>query len=341
MKRRLTFFLSSTLLVATLLWAASQGPNNPTLGVNVAGGGVNWANPTNIYASDDARGTAALAASGYSDYLRATGFGFTIPAGATINGIVVGIERSYTGTGTCEDLSVKIVKGGTETGTEKASGAWPTPDDFYDSFGIGTTDLWGTAWTVADINAADFGVSVSATETSGTDTVSARVDHMRITVYYTTAGGVAKRQILNAATLHPAPMQRCEVPLPVGASIPLDVDSRGLLFAHVGLNGHDRLFWVDTGAPTAVSRDLGIPTIGKRTLQTATAFKTVLANVEFARVTLYLGGQHVERPVVVSNLTYMSEALERKVDGVLGYDTLRLFRRVCFDFGKGELTLGR
>jgi hypothetical protein len=31
----------------------------------------------------------------------------------------------------------------------------------------------------------------------------------------------------------------------------------------------------------------------------------------------------------------------RQVDGVLGYDVLRLFRRVCFDFGKGELTLER
>jgi len=201
MKRRLTFLIGSMLSAAALLWALSSGPLSAGLGANVAGAGVNWANPTNIYTSNDVRATAALAASGFSDYLRSTTYGFAIPP-ATINGIVGEIERSYTGTGNCDDLSVKIVKGGAETGTEKAMGAWPTPNDAYDSFG-GPADLWGTAWTSADINANDFGLSVSAQETGGSDAVSARVDHVRITVYYTPSSG-RKAFIINVGSLLPA-----------------------------------------------------------------------------------------------------------------------------------------
>jgi hypothetical protein len=195
MKRRLTFFLSSTLLVATLLWATTQGPNSAGLGVNVAGSGVDWSGPTNIYTSNDVRAQAALAASGQSDYLRSTTYGFTLPSG-TVNGIQLEIERSQTGTGLCQDFAVYIVKGGSETGTDHAAaGQWPTTDA-YQSYG-GAADLWGTAWTVGDINATNFGASVIVNETGGTDACTGRVDHMRITVYYT-AGGVPKRQILSS-----------------------------------------------------------------------------------------------------------------------------------------------
>jgi len=202
MKRRFLLFVGSLLAAATLLWATTQGPNNPTLGVSVAGAGIDWATPTNIYASDDARATAALAASETTDYLRATGFGFTIPTGATINGIVPEFERSRSGAGTCEDFSVRLVKAGVEVGADDAKGgAWPGTDAYLSYFG--PTMLGGTTWTSAEINAVGFGVSIAAQETGGTNTVSARVDHVRITVYYTAAGGVPKRQILNSRSFGP------------------------------------------------------------------------------------------------------------------------------------------
>lgn len=200
MKRRLTFLIGSMLSAAALLWALSAGPNNPTWAVSVAGGGADWGTPTNIYASDDARATAVLAASNFSDYLRATDFEFAIPGGATINGIVAGFERSKSGTGVCEDSFVGIVKGGTEVGTDHAvAGAWPAADAYL-AYG-NATDLWGVAWTPAQINAAGFGVSIAAYESGGANVVTCRVDHVRITVYYTSG---RKAFIINVGSLLPA-----------------------------------------------------------------------------------------------------------------------------------------
>jgi hypothetical protein len=196
MKRRLLLLLSSLLATAVLLWATTQGPNNPTLGINVAGAGVDWATPTNIYASDDARATAALAAGQNTDYLRATGFGFAIPVGSTINGIIADFERSKTGTGDCEDYGVQIVQAGVEAGADRAHlGLWPGADA-YDAHG-GAADLWGLAWTPAQINAVNFGVSIQAYETGAVNACTARVDHVRITVYYTAASS-RKAYIINA-----------------------------------------------------------------------------------------------------------------------------------------------
>jgi Secretion system C-terminal sorting domain len=79
------------------------------------------------------------------------------------------------------DNEVRIVKGGAITGTNLAVAgtAWTTVDT-YTNYGT-ATELWGTTWTVADINAVDFGAAISTRVTNGT----AQVDHIRITVYST------------------------------------------------------------------------------------------------------------------------------------------------------------
>ena len=77
------------------------------------------------------------------------------------------------------DHAVKLMKGGTIGGADLASLAtWPT-SDAYLTYG-GATTLWGLDWTPADINASNFGAAVAARVQNGT----ARVDHVRITVYY-------------------------------------------------------------------------------------------------------------------------------------------------------------
>ncbi|XOB40392.1 MAG: IPT/TIG domain-containing protein [Candidatus Nealsonbacteria bacterium] len=172
--------------------AASEGPNSPSSAVeDTTGiGTVSWTGYTNVYASDDSRATASLDKAIISYYIKATGFGFSIPTGATINGIEVEIERSEAETdGNIKDNSVKIVKGGTISGDEKADTvtAWPTNDaDAYATYG-GSTDLWGVSWTAEDINSADFGVAIAAKNTvPGKPTIeTAQVDHIRITVTYT------------------------------------------------------------------------------------------------------------------------------------------------------------
>lgn len=165
------------------------------LGINVAGAGIDWTFPTNIYVSDNSRAVVSLDAEDYSDYLRASTFGFAIPSNATIVGIKVEIEKSKVYSvpqGEIVDHSVKIVKGGSEQGDEKGTvTAWPVTDAYF-TYG-GPSDLWGLAWTYSDINASNFGVSIAAEEYSGDYSTIARVDHVRITVYYTIPGYAWKR----------------------------------------------------------------------------------------------------------------------------------------------------
>ena len=117
-----------------------------------------------------------------TQYLAATNFGFSIPAGAVIDGIAVAIERQSSG-GTIEDSSVLIVKSGTLTGMDHAlPGTWPTMDAVA-NYG-GTTDLWGETWTEADINAANFGVGISVID----NVDAAGVDAISITVTYSLCG---------------------------------------------------------------------------------------------------------------------------------------------------------
>ncbi|MCU0359539.1 MAG: T9SS type A sorting domain-containing protein [Bacteroidia bacterium] len=76
------------------------------------------------------------------------------------------------------DNSVRLVKGGLETGSNLAYTVFPwNTVDTYTSYGS-SSNLWGTTWSVAEINASNFGAVLSASVSNGT----ARVDHMRITV---------------------------------------------------------------------------------------------------------------------------------------------------------------
>lgn len=77
------------------------------------------------------------------------------------------------------DNEVRIVKNLVITGNNYAQTTLPwSQTEAVVNYG-GTTDLWGTTWTVNDINSDDFGAAISAIVQFGT----ARVDHIRITVY--------------------------------------------------------------------------------------------------------------------------------------------------------------
>ena len=76
------------------------------------------------------------------------------------------------------DYLVRLVDAGTVVGNSLAGTAPWTTTDTYVSYG-GPTQLWGHAWTLADINSSTFGAAFAAQVQNGT----ARVDHMRITVY--------------------------------------------------------------------------------------------------------------------------------------------------------------
>ena len=171
----------------TIYGASTSTPaTNAGTGASVTGvGTVAWSNPNRITADDTLYATAALN-NATSQYLQGTNYGFAIPANATINGIVVTIGRFENTTGSGNDVRdnvVRLIKGGAVTGDNKADTVteWPTGTSSFATYGT-NSDLWGTTWTPAEINASDFGVALSA---NSTNSRTASVDYMQIGVTYT------------------------------------------------------------------------------------------------------------------------------------------------------------
>lgn len=161
---------------------AGAGASNNAIGV------ITWGTPGNITADDGTNATAAgMNNNEISEYLVSSSHGFSIPAGATIDGIVVAIDRHQGAAQQMQDHRVRIVKGGTIGSTDKASASiWETTPTTV-TYGS-STDLWGETWTDSDINAAGFGATIASIQTNASS-VQARVDHITITVHYTAAAG--------------------------------------------------------------------------------------------------------------------------------------------------------
>lgn len=142
----------------------------PTSGSN-SGSGATWTitSPTNC--------SVGLSAN-TSKLLQLTGFGFAIPSTATI----VGISLVFQGTAgfATFDSTVELLKAGTAVGNNEAlPGTWPSVSSR--SYG-GGTDLWGTTWTPAQVNASNFGFEL-AVSSLGTSTVT--MGSPSITIAYT------------------------------------------------------------------------------------------------------------------------------------------------------------
>jgi len=187
------------LIFPSSIFAAISGPTNAGAGSVVTGvGTITWSHPENIVISGAPYSTAtSIPLGGASHYLVGTNFGFNIPAGATIDGITVTINRNGTQAGISpnlagiQDNSVYLVKdnGGSPliqtSGNNKATTTlWSTSLRTV-TYGS-ASDLWGLAWTPSDINNANFGVAISAKITSNALTPkTATVDYIQITVTYT------------------------------------------------------------------------------------------------------------------------------------------------------------
>ncbi len=167
----------------------SEGPRNPGTfaHANLIGYIQQWNNINSAALSDNnyaSFGNLTGGQGSHTDYLVATNFGFDIPSGTTITGIKVEVECSDPNNMTA-DYSVRLVKKGVISGSNRATGtAYPTTDG-YMSYG-GPNDLWGNTWTYKPINDFDFGVAVSAQRNSNDNTPTAgQINSIRITVYFT------------------------------------------------------------------------------------------------------------------------------------------------------------
>lgn len=98
--------------------------------------------------------------------------GLAVPTNATIKGIQFNCHRGSNRANVWSDKIVQLLKAGSAAGNNKAAaGFWP--QTMWNQYTIpqtggyltvygGPTDLWGTTWTVAQINAAGFGIQLQA-----------------------------------------------------------------------------------------------------------------------------------------------------------------------------------
>lgn len=161
-----------------------QGPRN-ALDTTTSGTApaIDWAVPYIFPRPGGA--TCVLTANAKSYQLVISNFGFSIPTGATLDGIVVTVDRYQSaGSGVVKDFEVTL--GAATDNKADPLTAWPgssTPV-YYGTPG----DTWGGTLTVGTINSSAWGVVLSVWDTDLMSGATAAVDNVRVTVYYT--GGI-------------------------------------------------------------------------------------------------------------------------------------------------------
>ena len=181
-----TFFMRRLLIAACMLFSlgtsdlayALTQTDSPSTCITGGGSGQAWSRPDRAVSSDNAYAIANDDDT-TTEQLKCTGYGFSIPAGAIINGITVNIERRASG-GDSRDNQVSLLKANAVVGDNKASSTYYPSADQVATYG-NSSDLWGTGWTPAEINSAQFGVALR-TQRRDDDTV--RVDYIGIVVDY-------------------------------------------------------------------------------------------------------------------------------------------------------------
>jgi hypothetical protein len=188
MKQLLLFLFSLYLFSGAGAQLAGPQGGRSFGNATLAGSDKSWINTQYAAVSDNqfaSFGDLPDVIGSHTDYLLAEGFGFNIPAGNQITGIVVSVESSDLNASTA-DYSIRIVKNGVIGTSEHSNGDLYVSDNTqgaYRSYGS-KVDLWGEAWTLNDIMAGDFGVAIAAQRAVTGRATAGRIDDIRITVYY-------------------------------------------------------------------------------------------------------------------------------------------------------------
>ena len=142
-----------------------------------SGGSVPWINVGNIAGPGFTR--PQLLSAGLSRNIRGRSFGFSIPTGATIDGIAVNGAGSESFSGASSNSILRLIKTSAYVGQNKPTGGF---NGVWSGAAGGATDLWGTTWTAADINSSNFGPGCQFSNSgSGVFTLFG----LSVTVYYT------------------------------------------------------------------------------------------------------------------------------------------------------------
>jgi hypothetical protein len=187
-KLRATAVPTSTLLSPVVNPAEAESSNT-------IHAGTAWPKPKDALAPTYlTQSFVSLAASASSQALAVEKAGFSIPAGATIKGIEIAFSAGQVA-GTAfgfMQLTGGLLKAGAVSGTTKSLIAGAGEPLVWG----GPSDLWGTTWTPAQINAATFGSYAYFTNT-GAQAHEGKYSLQTIRVYYSfSASAVAEDAVI-------------------------------------------------------------------------------------------------------------------------------------------------
>jgi hypothetical protein len=207
---RKQFLVAALAALCALALADSSGPRSGT------GAGSGWGTPANVATSDNTYATYTVPAQTPSAPLYISSLGFTVPTGATVNGIVVTFERRCTNSTACNlDAAygggIALTKtAGVAVASKSDAAAWPNGDTTV-TYGS-NADLWGTTWSVSEVNTSGFGALLTVYNNS-MSARTASVDYLAVTVYYTlgaTTPSPGRRAVYSQTRSLPLPPVRAK-----------------------------------------------------------------------------------------------------------------------------------
>jgi hypothetical protein len=202
----LVFFLLATATHSQ----TTQGPNPPSVfGEEVLGclscPGALWSDRTFIDVPDSQMAFVSLATFGscfqsschYARALMPMNFTFLLSPFATITGIEVNVLRKASAANSIKDSLVELVYSGNIIGSNRADTSfWPAVRR-YVTYGD-STDTWGNTLSPIQVNSSSFGLYYKPSNKNMLSAfMTAFVDHVTMTVYYTTPTGLHEHQTSN------------------------------------------------------------------------------------------------------------------------------------------------
>jgi hypothetical protein len=250
-----------------------------------------WGTPGNIVSDNGSDATITSGSSG-SDYLVGRNCGFSIPTGATINGVLVRVEASESAGGSeallaqLQDATAALV-GTNKTNTNEGN-ITGTAKAVY-TFGS-TSDVWGASLTPAIVNDPDFGVRLWFA-TSHT----MQIDYVTIAIEYTETTPIGDAAfslpiVTLSATASSTVVGASGVMLPVittagaGSSTVVGSSSATVPMLSLGASGT-----VGNAAEGNASLSMPVPTLGAL----ASSFITGTASLTMPVISLAASGSSV------------------------------------------------
>jgi hypothetical protein len=167
-------------------------------------GSSGWTNPNNIFTSNNVYAVSASCSTNVTTgYIFALGNGFSIPTGATVDGLEISIEakNGVAGAGfrvRNNSSDIFLRNGGADISPASPSGvsnaSWFGTTDTTIVMGSATAS-WSASLTPTIVNDASFGVRLRAINLNASAQTFS-IDRILITVYYTDSAGVQSSQQL-------------------------------------------------------------------------------------------------------------------------------------------------